>query len=57
MKKLRIGVIICLILMAVFAFSSLLNIEIDGNAVELAGVTIIIGIVAFFVNKKKDGML
>ena len=58
MKKINVSAIVFLVLMAIFSFSSLAKIDIDGQAVQLAGVTIIFGIVGFFVNNKKtDGKM
>ncbi len=58
MKKINVSAIVFLVLMAIFSFSSLVKIDIDGQAVKLAGVTIIFGIVGFFVNNKKtDGKM
>lgn len=55
MKKINVSTIVFLVLMAIFSFSSLAKIDIDGQAVKLAGVTIIFGIIGFFVNNNKTG--
>ena len=58
MKKINISAIVFLIMMILFSFSSITNINIDGQTVKLAGLTIVFGILGFFINNKKtDGKM
>lgn len=52
-KKQKIGkaVAIFLIVMTVLSFANLIRIEIDGSLLKLAGLVVIIGVVAFFVTR------
>lgn len=53
--KVNKGVAIFLIAMTVLSFANLIKIEIDGELLKLAGLTVIIGIVAFFVTRRTNG--
>lgn len=53
MKKINISAIVFLIIMILFSFSSMTNININGQTVKLAGLTIIFGILGFFINNKQ----
>ena len=44
-----------LIAMTVLSFANLIRIEIKGDLLRLAGLTVIIGIVAFFVTRSTNG--
>ncbi len=50
-QKISKAVAIFLIIMTVLSFANLIRIEIDGSLLKLAGLTVIIGIVAFFVTR------
>ena len=49
------GVMVFLIVMTVLSFANLIRIEIKGDLLKLAGLTVIIGIVAFFVTRSTNG--
>lgn len=60
-QKISKAAAIFLIVMTVLSFTNLIRIEIDGNLLKLAGLTVIIGVVAFFVtrgtnNSKYEGL-
>ena len=50
-QKISKAAAIFLIVMTVLSFANLIRIEIDGNLLKLAGLTVIIGVVAFFVTR------
>lgn len=54
MKKTSKSVMIPLIIMTVISLLCLLKIEVDGERLQLASFTLIIGIVAFFVTRKTN---
>lgn len=54
MKKTSKLVIILMIFMAIFSLTSLFKIEVGGEKIGLASVTLMIGIVAFFVTRKTN---
>ena len=41
-----------LIVMILLSFSNLLNIKIDGEVLKLSGISVIVGVIAFFVTRK-----
>lgn len=54
MRKTNKLVIISIIFMAIFSLTSLFKIEVGGEKIGLASITLIIGIVAFFVTRKTN---
>lgn len=50
-QKISKAAAIFLIVMTVLSFANLIRIEIDGNLLKLAGLTVVIGVVAFFVTR------
>ena len=50
-QKISKAVAIFLIVMTVLSFANLIRIEIDGSLLKLAGLVVIIGVVAFFVTR------
>ncbi len=50
-QKISKAAAIFLIVMTVLSFANLIRIEIDGSLLKLAGLTVIIGVVAFFVTR------
>ena len=58
MNKENKSVVIFLIVIAILSLTNLLNIKIDGEVLKLSGISVIVGVVAFFVirktNKTKD---
>ena len=54
MKKNNRTVLIFLIVMIVLSFTNLLNIKIDGEVLKLSGVSVIVGIVFYFVTRKTN---
>jgi len=58
MKKNSKSVIVFLTVMVLLSLTNLLNIKVDGEVLKLSGISVIIGVVAFFVtnktNKTKD---
>lgn len=54
MKKTSKLVVISIILMTIFSLTSLLKIEVGGEKIGLASISLIIGIVAFFVTRKTN---
>jgi len=58
MKKNSKSVIVFLTVMILLSLTNLLNIKVDGEVLKLSGISVIIGVVAFFVtnktNKTKD---
>ena len=53
-KKLSKSVIIFLIVMVILSFGNILNIEIDGEVLKLSGISVIVGVVAYFVTKNTN---
>lgn len=54
MKKTNKSVFILIIIMTVLSFTNILNIKIDGETLTLAGVSVIVGIIAFFTTRKTN---
>ena len=50
-KNLNKSVIILLIVITILALTTLLNIKIDGEALKLSGLSVILGIIAYFATK------
>ena len=53
-KKLNTVVLVFLIVMTLVSFANLIRIEFDGSLLKLAGLVVIIGVVAFFVTRKTN---
>ena len=53
MKKLN-KTIIFLIVMILLSLTNLLNIKVDGEVLKLSGISVIVGVVAFFVTRKTN---
>ena len=54
MKKNNKSVIIFLIVMIILSFANLLNIKIDGEVLKLSGLSVIVGVIAYFVTRKTN---
>lgn len=54
MKKTNKSVIIFLIVMIILSFVNLLNIKIDGEVLKLSGLSVIVGVIAYFVTRKTN---
>ena len=54
MKKSSKSVIVFLIVMILLSFTNLLNIKIDGEVLKLSGISVIVGVVAYFVTRKTN---
>ena len=54
MKKNNKNVIIFLIVMIILSFANLLNIKIDGEVLKLSGLSVIVGVIAYFVTRKTN---
>lgn len=54
MKKSSKSVIVFLIVMILLSFTNLLNIKIDGEILNLSGLSVIVGVVAYFVTRKTN---
>lgn len=54
MKKLNKSVIILLIVMTILSFTNILNIKINGEVLKLAGISVIVGIIAYFSTRKTN---
>ena len=54
MEKISKLIIISIIFMTIFSLTSLFKIEIGGKEVGFASITLIIGIVSFFVTRKTN---
>lgn len=54
MKKGNKLVIVLMIIMTILSFTNLLNIKIDGELLKLAGISVILGIVAYFVTRNTN---
>ena len=54
MKKNNKTVIVFLIVMFLLSFTNLLNIKIDGEVLKLSGLSVIVGVVAYFVTRKTN---
>lgn len=53
-KKLNTVVLVFLIVMTLVSFANLIRIEFDGSLLKLAGLVVIIGVVAFFCYTKDE---
>ena len=54
MKKNNKTVIIFIIAMVILSFLNLLNIKIDGEVLKLSGLSVIVGVIAYFVTRKTN---
>ena len=54
MNKENKSVVIFLIVIAILSLTNLLNIKIDGEVLKLSGISVIVGVVAFFVTRKTN---
>lgn len=54
MKKLNKSVITLLVVMTILSFTNILNIKVNGETLKLAGISIIVGIVAYFTTRKTN---
>ncbi len=54
MKKNNKSVIIFLIVIAILSLTNILNIKIDGELLKLSGISVIVGVVAFFDTRKTN---
>ena len=54
MKKLNKVVIVFLIVMVLLSFANLLNIKVDGEILKLSGISVIVGVIAYFVTRKAN---
>lgn len=54
MKNTNKSVLVLMIIMAILSFTNLLNIKIDGELLKLAGISVILGIIAFFITRKTN---
>ena len=54
MKKANKSVVIFLIIIAILSLTNILNIKIDGEVLKLSGISVMVGVVAFFVTRKTN---
>lgn len=54
MKKINKSVIALLIVMTILSFTNILNIKINGEVLKLAGISVIVGIIAYFITRKTN---
>ena len=54
MTKSNISVVVFLIIMSILSFSNIFKLEVKGEVLKLSGLTIIVGLVAFFVTRKTN---
>lgn len=54
MKKINKSVIVLLIVMTILSFANILNIKINGEVLKLAGISVIVGIIAYFTTRKTN---
>ena len=54
MKKNNKLVIVFFIVMVLLSFTNLLNIKIDGEVLKLSGISVIVGVIAYFVTRKTN---
>ena len=54
MKKTNKGVIIFLIVIAILSLTNLLNIKVDGETLKLSGISVLVGVIAYFVTRKTN---
>ena len=57
MKKLNKSVIVLLIVMTILSFTNFLNIKVDGEVLKLAGISVIVGIIAYFTTRKTNEVI
>lgn len=55
MKKLSKSIIILSVIMAVLSFTNILNLKLNEEPLKLAGLSVIVGIIAFFTTRKTNG--
>lgn len=54
LTKTQTAVIILAVVMTVLSFTNLLNLQINGEALKLAGLSVIVGIIAYFTTRKAN---
>lgn len=54
MKKINKRIIILLIVMIILSFTNILNIKINGEVLKLAGISVIVGIIAYFITRNSN---
>lgn len=54
MKKLNKTIFILIIIMIVLSFTNILNLKVNGEILKLAGLSVIVGIIAFFTTRKTN---
>lgn len=54
MKKINKSVLILLIVMTILSFANILNIKINGEVLKLAGISVIVGVIAYFTTRKTN---
>ena len=54
MKKINKSVIVLLIVMMLLSLTNLLNIKVDGEVLKLSGISVIVGIIAYFTTRKTN---
>ncbi|MCM1251725.1 MAG: CPBP family intramembrane metalloprotease [Clostridium sp.] len=54
MRKLNKAVFILIIIMTVLSFTNILNIKVNDETLKLAGLSVIVGIIAFFTTRKTN---
>ena len=54
MKKLSKTIVIFLVAMILLSFANLLNIKIDGEVLKLSGLSVIVGVLAYFLTRKNN---
>lgn len=52
--KLHSAVIILVVVMIVLSFTNLLNLQINGEPLKLAGISVIVGVIAYFTTRKTN---
>lgn len=55
MKNTNKAVFILMAIMTVLSFTNILNIQVNGDTINLAGLSVIVGIIAFFTTRKTNG--
>ena len=53
-QKTNKSVLIFLIVIAILSLTNLLNIKVDGEVLKLSGISVIVGVVAYFVTRKTN---
>ncbi|MCM1091419.1 MAG: CPBP family intramembrane metalloprotease [Butyrivibrio sp.] len=54
MRKTNKVIIILMVIMAALSFTNILNLKVDGETLNLAGLSVILGIIAFFTTRKTN---